>query len=458
MVTGVYREPVDVHLVLRRDTALGPEVLLSRRAGTVYAAGLWHLPSGKLDGPHEDVVTAVIREAAEETGVVIAREDVRAAVTVHHRAPHGGSRIGVLFEVRRWEGVPAVRELAVCDAMGWYPLDALPVPMVAYCRAGLDAYRIGAPLAVHFQDPIDAIVYDPDADRLEAIGSPEPGGPAPAVREFAERAVGRVTSWTDLSWAREDSRVWRARTTTGGTWCVKVHQSDRFQERETAAYRSWVPALGAAAPRLVAADPGLRAVVFTAVPGRPLYGAVLEPGRERRVFHRIGRLAALIHASAPPRPGTGGAPAALRKLERHLVGARTRLVPGDEAFIRTVAEKAARLPALDLVPTHGDLQPRNLLLGEGDAVRVVDFERAQEGPAVRDFVRLADSWADRPDLHEAFTAGYGRPLTGAEEQHLAVESMLDAVSGIQYGARHHDPELAERGLRTLVRLRAGRTT
>ncbi|MGW1976619.1 NUDIX domain-containing protein [Streptomyces sp. NPDC001889] len=192
-------EPVDVHLILRRDGALGPEVLLSRRAGAVYAAGLWHLPSGKLDGPHEDVVTAVIREAAEETGVVIARADVRAAVTVHHRAPHGGSRIGVLLEVRRWEGTPAVREPAVCDAMGWYPLDALPVPMVAYCRAGLDAYRTGTPLAVHFQRPGDPIAYAPDADRLEAIGSPEPGGPPPAVRKFAGQSVGRVTSWTDLS-------------------------------------------------------------------------------------------------------------------------------------------------------------------------------------------------------------------------------------------------------------------
>ncbi len=31
---------------------------------------------------------------------------------------------------------------------------------------------------------------------------------------------------------------------------------------------------------------------------------------------------------------------------------------------------------------------------------------------------------------------------------------LDAVSGIQYGAAAGDPELLERGLRTLARLRA----
>lgn len=37
--------PVDVHLILRRDGEAGPEVLLSRRAGPVYASGLYHCPS-----------------------------------------------------------------------------------------------------------------------------------------------------------------------------------------------------------------------------------------------------------------------------------------------------------------------------------------------------------------------------------------------------------------------------
>ncbi|MGW6485606.1 NUDIX domain-containing protein [Streptomyces sp. NPDC055056] len=71
-------EPVDVRLILRRETASGPQMLLSRRAGRVYAAALWHLPSGHRGGPHEDVVTALVREAREETGVVIDPADVRA--------------------------------------------------------------------------------------------------------------------------------------------------------------------------------------------------------------------------------------------------------------------------------------------------------------------------------------------------------------------------------------------
>ncbi|WP_243088154.1 NUDIX domain-containing protein [Streptomyces sp. 891-h] len=183
-------------------------------------ASAWRT-SGHLDGAHEDIVEGVVREAWEETGVTIAAEDVRAAVTMHHRSPGGEGRIGVLFEALRWEGTPHVREPPVCDAMDWFGLDNLPDPMVAYCRAGLDAYRSGARLAVHFQRPGDAIAYVPEQDRLRLIpttdASPEPNNPEPPLRRFAEQAVGRIAQWTDTSWARDGSRVWRARGTAGGT-------------------------------------------------------------------------------------------------------------------------------------------------------------------------------------------------------------------------------------------------
>ncbi|MFG2907372.1 phosphotransferase [Kitasatospora sp. NPDC048286] len=452
-----HQEPVDVHLILRRDGATGPEVLLSRRAGQVYASGLLHLPSGHLDGPHEDAVQALIREAKEETGVTIDPADVRHAVTVHHRNPAGSARIGLFFEVRHWHGKPRTMEPAVCDAMDFYPLANLPSPMVAYCRAGLDAYRESRPFAVHFQQPGDLIAFDPAADRLHPVPSIDaaPGAPGQEVQELTEQAVGRISAWTDASWLREGSRVWHARGAEGGEWFVKVHQSNRFHLREVDAYRTWVPALGSAAPRLVATDPGLRAIVITAVPGRSLHGAVHPPEEQRRIFHRIGELASTIHHSAPPRPGSG-APAALGKVERHLAGARDHLAPGDEDYIRAMAKEAEHLPALDLVPTHGDFQLRNLRWDEAtENLYVIDFERAEPGPAVGDFVRLSDAWTGRPDLYEAAMAGYGRQLSANEEEHLAVHQVLDAVSGIQYGAANGDPELVERGRRTLARLRAG---
>ncbi|CAM5273381.1 aminoglycoside phosphotransferase family protein (plasmid) [Streptomyces viridifaciens] len=327
--------------------------------------------------------------------------------------------------------------------------------MVAYCRAGVDAYQAGRQFAVHFQEPGDPIEFEPTADRLRLVSSVDasPQAPDRRVREFAEQAVGRITIWTDTSWEREGSRVWRVRGAEGGEWFVKVHQNARFHGREVTAYQTWVPALGAAAPRLVAVDPDLRAVILTAVPGRSLHGAVHPPEEQRRIFHRIGQLAAAIHHSAPAQPGDGP-PAALGKLERHLAGAREHLAPGDEDYIRAIAKSAEQLPALDLVPTHGDLQLRNLRWDAATTtLYVIDFERAERSPAVRDFVRLADAWTGRSDLHEAVMAGYGRQFTAAEEQHLAVHAVLDAVSGIQYGAANGDPELVERGRRTLAHLR-----
>ncbi|MEU2769339.1 MULTISPECIES: phosphotransferase [Streptomyces] len=454
-MTGAQRhtEPLDVHLIALRDGPAGPEVLLSRRAGDVYAAGCWHLVSGHLDGPWEDVVTALVRETREEAGIVVDPADVRAAVTVHHRSPAGGARIGVFFEVRRWDGTPVVMEPQVCDAMEWFALDKRPEPMVAYCRAGLDAYRAGARLAVHFQEPGDPIAYDPAVDRLVLVSEPgNPGAVPPEVRAFAEQAVGRITDWTDVSWARAESRVWRADGAEGGTWYVKVHQNDRFHRREVDALRGWVPGLGAAAPRLVAVDPSRRAVVLTAVGGRSLHGAVHSPEQQRLIFHHIGQLAAAIHTSAPPRPAAGTL--TLGKLARHLDGARPHLAPGDEEFIRATAKTAAALPAPDLVPTHGDFQLRNLRWDTAaGSLYVIDFERAEWGPAVRDFVRLSDTWHGRPDLLQAVMDGYGRPFTPEEETQLTVLSVLDSVSGISYGAAHGDPELVERGLRTLARLR-----
>ncbi|WP_037834443.1 phosphotransferase [Streptomyces albus] len=450
--------PVDVHLIAVREGDRGPEVLLSRRAGTVYAAGHWHFPSGHVDGPFEDVVTALVRETYEETGLVVDPNDVRAAVTVHHRGPAGSARVGFFFEVRRWSGVPDVMEPKVCDAMGWFAFDAVPEPMVAYCRAGLEAYRAGVPVAVHFQEPGDPIGHDPAVDRLRLVPAAGCGEPRPGreVREFAERAVGRITAWTDVSWARTASRVWRAQDASGGVWFVKIHQNARFHGREVAALRDWVPGLGGAGPRLVAADATLQAVVLSAVAGRPLHGMVLSSDEERRVFRAIGQLVARIHASPLPAAAPGTAPVLpYAKLERHLAGARPHLGPGDEEYVRSVVNGAVRLPAVEAVVTHGDLQLRNLLRAGDGTLRVIDFERSEPQSAVRDLVRLLDCFDGREDLCEAFFDGYGRRLTEDERARLLVETVLDAVSGIAFGSMTGDPELVERGRRTLLRCRAG---
>ncbi|MEU0860946.1 phosphotransferase [Streptomyces griseofuscus] len=107
----------------------------------------------------------------------------------------------------------------------------------------------------------------------------------------------------------------------------------------------------------MAADAGLRAVVLTAVEGRPLHGMTLPSDEERRVFRAVGELAARIHASPLPPAAPGTAPVVpYAKLRRHLEGARPHLRPGDEEYVRWVVASAVELPPVEAVVTHGDLR------------------------------------------------------------------------------------------------------
>ncbi|MFI2781874.1 trifunctional class I SAM-dependent methyltransferase/NUDIX hydrolase/VOC family protein [Streptomyces sp. ALB3] len=156
-----HREVVDVHLVLRR----GPDVLLARRAGTGYADGLLHVPSGHAEDG-EDVRAAVIRETAEEIGVELDPDELRVALVMQHRGPGGNPRMGWFFEADHDPARPPRNaEPDKCSELGWFPLDALPDDMVAYCRAGLDGYRAEQRFLIHWHEDTDTVAYAPRAPR-----------------------------------------------------------------------------------------------------------------------------------------------------------------------------------------------------------------------------------------------------------------------------------------------------
>ncbi|MFE3448907.1 2'-5' RNA ligase family protein [Nonomuraea sp. NPDC059194] len=133
-----FKAIVDVHVLLVRDG----KVLLGRRAGTGYADGQWHLPSGHLEAG-ESAVEAAVREAGEEVGVVIDPADLT-FVHAMHRAP---DRLGLFFRAERWDGEPYNAEPDKCDALEWHPLDRLPADTVDYPEAALMAIGEGRPFA-----------------------------------------------------------------------------------------------------------------------------------------------------------------------------------------------------------------------------------------------------------------------------------------------------------------------
>ncbi|MFG2365828.1 methyltransferase, FxLD system [Streptomyces mirabilis] len=135
------RSIIGAHLVLIRDRAV---LLGERHPSSAFAPSTWHLPAGHREGM-ESAVTCMVREAQEETGLRIAERDL-SLVHVLDLLDPGSTipRVGLFFAPTHWEGEPLVREPESCTAWRWWPLDALPEPIVEYTRVALAAISRGA--------------------------------------------------------------------------------------------------------------------------------------------------------------------------------------------------------------------------------------------------------------------------------------------------------------------------
>jgi 8-oxo-dGTP diphosphatase len=132
-----FRAVVAVHLLLLRDEA----VLLLRRANTGYEDGNFSVVAGHLDG-NETARQAMVREALEEAGIIVAPADLRFVHVMHRKElDEADERIDLFFAATRWQGEPEIGEPEKCSELRWAALDALPATMVPYVRMALDNSR-----------------------------------------------------------------------------------------------------------------------------------------------------------------------------------------------------------------------------------------------------------------------------------------------------------------------------
>ncbi|MGC9544852.1 NUDIX hydrolase [Streptomyces sp. UG1] len=143
----VVREPrersrsiIGAHLVLLHE---GCVLLGKRHPASAYAPSTWHLPAGHRED-HESSLACVIREAAEETGITVAEADLTFAHALDLLDPGSSTpRLQLFFTATRWEGEATVLEPDRCTEWKWWPLTALPDPIVDYTRAALEAITNG---------------------------------------------------------------------------------------------------------------------------------------------------------------------------------------------------------------------------------------------------------------------------------------------------------------------------
>ena len=136
------------HVLMRRDDG---RVLMLRRHGTGYRDGWLAPPAGRIE-PGEDVLAAAIREAEEEAGVTLRREDAVFAHVMHRTAPslpgpcHAVS--DYWFTFRRWDGEPHTAEPHKASEALWIDPGAPPEDVIPYCSKALAAIMRGEPFGV----------------------------------------------------------------------------------------------------------------------------------------------------------------------------------------------------------------------------------------------------------------------------------------------------------------------
>jgi len=136
--------PAAYVLLLRDGEGDGAdEVLLQLRRGTGWMDEHWAAAAGHVEA-EESVFAAACREVKEEVGVVIEPADLEPLTAMHRTHPDHhpiDERVDFFFACRRWRGEPRLMEAAKAAQLRWFPLDALPDPVVPHERLVLEGIR-----------------------------------------------------------------------------------------------------------------------------------------------------------------------------------------------------------------------------------------------------------------------------------------------------------------------------
>lgn len=137
---GTVLNIIGVHLYLERPD--GTVLLGLRHPDSAFAPSTWHVLAGHCE--QESTITCLIREAWEEAGLHIERQDVELVHVVHHIDRAGDRpRMGLFFRARTWSGEPELREPDKCTQWTFWDPSALPDDLVPYTRVAIAGIRAG---------------------------------------------------------------------------------------------------------------------------------------------------------------------------------------------------------------------------------------------------------------------------------------------------------------------------
>ncbi len=123
-----------VYVILRKQGKL----LFTLRENTGFMDGTYALPGGHVE-ENENFINAAIRETEEEVGVIIPRDKIRLAYTMHRMAAND-IRLDLFFEAESWNGNPTNKEPHKHSKIAWLtPQEMAKEPIMDYQAVVLQA-------------------------------------------------------------------------------------------------------------------------------------------------------------------------------------------------------------------------------------------------------------------------------------------------------------------------------
>lgn len=117
------------------------EILLLQRQNTGYRDTMYSFVAGHVEAG-EYPIQALIREAQEEAGIIIAPADAMAAHTMY-RFSYDSARADFFFAVRQWQGEITNKEPQKCSELKWFPISNPPTATIPYIAAAIKSFRSG---------------------------------------------------------------------------------------------------------------------------------------------------------------------------------------------------------------------------------------------------------------------------------------------------------------------------
>lgn len=124
-----FSTPTAVFLIILKKEDKKTKILLQKRQNTGYMDNMWDLCASGHVEKGESVTEAIIREANEEIGIKVPKENLRFAGFYYTNIKEK-TYCYVYFGANKYENTPKINEPEKCSDLKWFDIENLPTDMI----------------------------------------------------------------------------------------------------------------------------------------------------------------------------------------------------------------------------------------------------------------------------------------------------------------------------------------